>query len=316
MRRCITSYVNRCINCLYYKKPSGKPPGFLHPLDKGSEPFVVVHMDHLGPFIKTKRDNKYIIAAMCGFSKYCMFEAVPDTSSTEILLFLNEFISHYGKPKRIITDRGTAFTANDFEEFCDESGAQHVKIASATPRANCQLERLNRLLLSCVATTCNREGDDWDTNILQVQWTINNIEHNITKPTPYKIIFKRKGIGVRTTPLTREILELNEQLNQADERESVTELLRKNQEKMKIAYDKRRKPAKLYKQGELVLVRSDVPSTGQNMKLELKYKGPYEIVKSLGRDRYLVQDIEGERQSNRIYKAIIAVDRLKPVGNP
>lgn len=57
MRNFITSYVNRCINCLYYKNPAGKHPGFLHPLDIGSEPFVVIHMDHLEPFIKTKREK-------------------------------------------------------------------------------------------------------------------------------------------------------------------------------------------------------------------------------------------------------------------
>lgn len=187
-----------------------------------------------------------------------MLKAVLDTSSRETLLFLNEFVMHYGEPKRIITDGGTAYTVKDFEKFCNESGIEHVKIASATPRANDQMERLNRLLLSCVATTCNQEGDDWDDYMLQIQWTVNNIEHSVTKRTPYEIIFGRKGVGIGTTPLTREILELNEQMNQKDERESVAELLRKNQQKMKTAYDKRRKPARLYKPGELVLVRSEI----------------------------------------------------------
>lgn len=86
MRQFITSYVNRCINCLYYKSASGKQPGFLHPLDKGTESFSIVHFDHLGPFIRTERDNRYIIAAICGFSKYCMIKAVPDCGSSETLV--------------------------------------------------------------------------------------------------------------------------------------------------------------------------------------------------------------------------------------
>jgi hypothetical protein len=34
-------------------------------------------------------------------------------------------------------------------------------------------------------------------------------------------------------------------------------------------------------------------------------------VKFIGNDRYVIQDIEGEQQSNRLYKGIIAIDRLK-----
>lgn len=61
------------------------------------------------------------------------------------------------------------------------------------------------------------------------------------------------------------------------------------------------------------MIRSEAPATGRSRKLETKYRGPYEIAKILGRDRYLVQDIEGERQSSCIYKGIIAADRLKIV---
>ena len=46
MREFVSQYVRRCINCLYYKTPSGKKPGFLHPLEKGSSPFQCVHIDH------------------------------------------------------------------------------------------------------------------------------------------------------------------------------------------------------------------------------------------------------------------------------
>jgi hypothetical protein len=61
------------------------------------------------------------------------------------------------------------------------------------------------------------------------------------------------------------------------------------------------------------MVRCEAPSTGQSRKLTAKYRGPYEVVKALDNDRYLVQDIEGEQQSARIYKGILPVDRLKLV---
>ncbi|KAJ8947333.1 hypothetical protein NQ314_008637 [Rhamnusium bicolor] len=76
---------------------------------------------------------------------------------------------------------------------------------------------------------------------------------------------------------------------------------------------RKRKQAYHFKEGDLVLVRSEAPSTGTSRKLSPKYRGPYEVVKCVGNDRYLIQDIEGEQQSARLYKGIVAVDRLKPV---
>lgn len=56
MRDFVASYVNKCINCMYYKIPR-RGEVYWHPLDKGSEPFRVIHSDHLGPFVLTERDN-------------------------------------------------------------------------------------------------------------------------------------------------------------------------------------------------------------------------------------------------------------------
>lgn len=251
MREFVTKYVNRCINCLFYKNQVGKKSGFLHPLDKGSEPFVVMHVDHLGLFVKTRRDNNHVIAMICGFSKYSVLKAVNTTNAEEVLLFVRDFIANYGKPKIIVSDRGTAFTSKVFEDFCRDANIQHVRIATSTPRANGQVERLNRLLLTCMATTSNEEGSDWDDKLFEVQWAVNNCEHRVTKRTPYELIFKKKGVGMNTNPLTRELIELNESLNLEDERESVSELLNRNESKLKAQFDKRRKKPEILKKEKL-----------------------------------------------------------------
>ena len=46
-------------------------------------------------------------------------------------------------------------------------------------------------------------------------------------------------------------------------------------------------------------------------KINKENKGPYEVRKALGNDRYLIEDIEGEQQSQKPFKGIIAIDRLK-----
>lgn len=60
LRDFVTKYVNRCISCLYHKTPNSKGTGYSHPLEKGNVCFHTVHMDHLGPFVKTDAHNKYV----------------------------------------------------------------------------------------------------------------------------------------------------------------------------------------------------------------------------------------------------------------
>jgi transposase InsO family protein len=93
----------------------------------------------LGPFIKTKDDNLYVVTVTDGYSKYSVIKAGPSVEAGPTITFLKEFISNYGRPERIISDRRTAYTSEAFENFCRELNIQHVKVATATPRANGQI---------------------------------------------------------------------------------------------------------------------------------------------------------------------------------
>jgi len=142
IREFVAKYIERCINCIYYKTPSGKLMGLLHPYDKGSRSFEV-HIDHLGSFICTENENKYIIAAIDGFSKYCVLKAIRSAGTQEAIEFVKELVTTYGRPIKIVTDRGVAFTSN-FESLCKNLNVQHVKVASGIPRANGQVEQINK----------------------------------------------------------------------------------------------------------------------------------------------------------------------------
>lgn len=140
-----------------------------------------VHTDHLGPIERTKNENLHVLAIIDGFSKYVFLKATVSTGTREVIAAFREFISHYGKPARIISDRGTAFRSND-QNFCDEYDIQHVKIATATPRANGQCERINRTITQSLSILTDLiEEEDWDEKLPEVQWVMNNTIHRATK---------------------------------------------------------------------------------------------------------------------------------------
>lgn len=85
------------------------------------------------------------------------------------------------------------------------------------------------------------------------------------------------------------------------------ENIAKVQQKNKRGFDKRRKAARIYKEGDLVAIRRTQLAPG--MKPAAKYLGPYEIVKALRSNRYIVRKIgehEGPQQTSS------SADFIKP----
>ena len=125
-----------------------------------------------------------------------MLESVKTTGTDETIGVLRKLICHYGKPKRIINDRGAAFISGKFKDFCSEYEIIPVLIAAGTPRANGQIERVNSVILNCLpAITSDIDHSEWDERIYEAQWTINNSTHRITKQMPAELIFNYKSMG-------------------------------------------------------------------------------------------------------------------------
>jgi len=52
----------------------------------------------------------------------------------------------FGNPQRIISDRGTAFTSKNFDDYCKDQEIEHVTIVTGVPRINRQIECINRIV--------------------------------------------------------------------------------------------------------------------------------------------------------------------------
>jgi len=83
MRDFVTKYVNRCVNCMFYKIPK-KGELYWHPLDKGNEPFQIIHLDVIS--------NKFILTIVDGLSKYIVLHAVKDVTAIETVYYMREFV--------------------------------------------------------------------------------------------------------------------------------------------------------------------------------------------------------------------------------
>lgn len=101
MRKFVKKFVQGCLNCLYYKTPSGRKPGELHPIDKVTILFHTLHLDHLGPFIKSSKGNTQLLVIVDGFTKFCIIEPVRNTKTKYVIRAMKAIIDIFGVPVRV-----------------------------------------------------------------------------------------------------------------------------------------------------------------------------------------------------------------------
>lgn len=94
-----------------------------------------------------------------------------------------------------MSDRGTSFTSNEFEEFLKEDNVRHVLIATVSPKANGQVERINRILGPLLAKIVdNSIGKYWYKVLTEAEFSINNTMNKSIGDTPSRLLF---GINQR-----------------------------------------------------------------------------------------------------------------------
>lgn len=55
---------------MYWVLPNRREErGLLRSIPKGDRPFFAIHADHYGPLEKSKKDNKYVLVIVDGFTK-------------------------------------------------------------------------------------------------------------------------------------------------------------------------------------------------------------------------------------------------------
>nr|XP_029728007.1 uncharacterized protein K02A2.6-like [Aedes albopictus] len=312
MRHYVKEFIKACPKCAYNMAKGGQPEGKLNPIPKIAVPFQTIHLDHIGPFPKSANGNVHVLVVVDGYTKFTFLKAVRSTRSELVVKMLVDLTSVFGTPQRMITDRGTAFTAGVFRRFCDEHHINHVLVAVGSPRANGQVERVNRVLLTSVRSMLN-EDRKWDTCLPALQWAINNTPNATTGVSPGELVFTFKPRDIIRNEIVLVIHdESDNRIDNVDEmKKRVEESIRDRQLSQKKYYDARRRVARTYHEGEMVLVEKDAVVVGGSRKLEPKFKGPYIVAEVLGHDRYRIRDIPGAQRKTTSLDTVYAADRMK-----
>ena len=154
------NYVKYCMLCQQYK-PTPKPPREYISFPETSR-FRTVHIDLVGPFKRTARGNTSLLTMMDRCSRW--IEAYPMQSTTAFACarkFISEWISRFGVPGRIISDRGPQFESLLFNIVCNQLGIKHNRTTAWHPETNGILERAHSTLKNSLRCLC-QQVYDWD----------------------------------------------------------------------------------------------------------------------------------------------------------
>lgn len=186
------------------------------------------------------------------------------------------------------------------------------------PWANGTVERVNRFIKSSMTKMIDT-SDAWKGKLGLLQYMINNTYHSVTKSTPSKLMFGFEQRSHADFPFARFVKDLaqidsdleKERENVRSAAETATDAIKRNAYN-KEYHDTRLKSPTKYRESDYVLVRDTQHKPGESAKFKAKYKEPYQITKSLGNNRYVVQDIPGFNLTARAYDTILSSDRIKP----
>jgi len=306
MRRYVKMHIKCCPECILIKTPRGRQQGELHPITPGKRPFEVVNIDHIGPFVKSTKGNSHIMVLIDNLTKYVKLFPVKSCDTAGVVTNLQTFVLSFGAPKRIISDRGTAFTSKAFEAFCAQYGIRHTLNSVRHPQSNGQVERVNSTLVPVMQSTMESDRT-WDKHISDIECHLNNAYNKTIGDTPFHVLFGyyptfRDGVLHRVT--TNEVWDSTEQIQN-----KIRERIVREHQQWKQRYDSKHVKPIRYEIGEVVFIRRPPEVTGDSTKLQFKYRGPLVVTEVLPNDVYRVAGLRVE--AGKRYVTVAHVSHIK-----
>ena len=126
----IEKFVNCCEQCQMFTNKRTKQP--ITPITSPEKPWENVNVDLFGPM----PDQKHVLVVLDSASRFPAAKIVPNTSAKPVLKAMNEIYTNFGQPSSHRTDNGPPFNSDEFKQYSDERGIEHVKTFPYHPQAN------------------------------------------------------------------------------------------------------------------------------------------------------------------------------------
>ena len=296
--RFVWSHVNRdvrqwtraCLQCQRVKvtrhtrSPLGKFP------DPAAR-FHHVHVDLVGP-LPPSQGYVYLLTCVDRFTRWPQAIPMPRPTSEEAAkAFLTGWVSQFGCPAMVTTDRGSHFEGA-FANMLNTFGCRHIKTTAYHPEANGLVERFHRQLKAALRA---RDNPSWSETLPLVLLSLRSTVKEVLQAAPAELVY---GCTLR---LPGELVSPSPPANfdYGDYAKRLAHHMRMLQQTPPRDQEVRSYIPKSLATATHVFVRAG----GVRTPMQAPYTGPFRILQRT--EKFLVVDIRGKRET-------IAIDRVKP----
>lgn len=224
MFRDADEWIKGCKNCILRKSPTNIRAPLIS--IETSEALELVCLDYLS-LETSKGGYQNILVITDHFTRYAV--AVPtrnQTAKTTAEAFFNNFVVHYGLPKRIHSDQGANFESKIIKELCSLCGIARSRTTPYHPMGNGLTERFNRTLLQMLGTLTTEQKHNWKKYVGPMVHAYNSLRQETTGQAPYFLMFGRQprlpvdiafelDQEITKQPMTTYVAEMKERLQRA-----------------------------------------------------------------------------------------------------
>lgn len=249
------------------------PTAPLQPMPIPTHPSEIISMDLVGPF----ETGHTILTVTDHFSRHVELYPIKSISANIIMEKLFEYITTHGRPTLILTDLGSQFISEIFNNFTKIFGIQLQHTTPGHPASNGISERINILLKKSIRAL-QLQGTSFNHAVAIQKAFYNSSTHSASKFSPNLIHFGRELSLLTDTfhpHMLTQILDTTHKLHTIFD--VVKSIYDQTYENLQVAQDNSRarqhRTAKLreFNVGDTVYIKSVD-------KFKPKFTGPFEVV--------------------------------------
>ena len=284
MQKDVYEFVSICDTCQRNKSKRPKRKALLKAITP-TRRFELVAMDIL-KLNKTHKGHTYILVITDMFTKFCRASAMADSKAETVAeSFVNDWLSIFGAPEKLLTDQGSQFTSALFLSLCRILGIKKIFTTPYHPQTDGVVERNNQTLVKIMSMYVATDQQNWDDILSMAVYAHNTSRHSTTQQTPYKML-----LGIEAPDFMPEAYQMESVYKEKDKQDSIEKLRSALAEAHRCARNSMKKAQAQYKKyydkgvnvidfnkGDLVyLWQPSTPREG-SPKLTAPWRGPFRV---------------------------------------
>ena len=183
--------IRSCIHCLQHEGSLPKAP--LHPI-MAAAPLDLLHVD-LTSLETTLEPNQSprvanVLVFQDHFMKHVLAYVIPNQTAKTIAKFLYQgYISIFGAPARLLSDRGVNFMSSVIDEMCKILGMKKLWTIPYHPQTNGLVERLHQAIMQMIGKLGEDKKADWPSHLAEILHAYNATHSAVTGYSLHYLMF-------------------------------------------------------------------------------------------------------------------------------